>query len=54
MPGHEKTNSVVAAPPSSAGNEPPSTVITGINALRNACPYSTTDSRSPLARAVLT
>ena len=37
MPGHEKTLSVMTAPPTSAGSERPMIVMIGISALRKAC-----------------
>src|SRR5207249_6672963 len=52
-PGHAKTVSVMMAPPSSWPNCRPSTVMTGMQALRNACFTTTRPSASPLARAVL-
>src|SRR4030095_4862815 len=50
---HAKTVWVMMAPPRSWPNCRPSTVITGMHALRNACFTTTRPSASPLARAVL-
>src|SRR4051812_25323983 len=52
-PGHANTVSVMMAPPRSWPNCSPSTVITGMHALRRACLTTTTGSDTPLARAVL-
>src|SRR5262249_16860183 len=52
-PGHAKTVSVTKAPPRSWPNCSPSTVTTGMHALRKACFTTTIRSTRPLARAVL-
>ena len=52
-PGHANTVSVTMAPPRSWPNCSPSTVITGMHALRKACLTTTRHSAMPLARAVL-
>ena len=52
-PGQAKTVSVTTAPPRSWPNCSPSTVMTGMQALRKACLITTSRSARPLARAVL-
>src|SRR5215831_5925585 len=52
-PGQANTVSVMIAPPRSWPNCRPSTVMTGMHALRNACFTTTRASLTPLARAVL-
>ena len=52
-PGQAKTVSVTTAPPRSWPNCSPSTVMTGMQALRKACLTTTIHSATPLARAVL-
>ena len=54
MPGHWKIVSVMTAPLSSSGRLSPTTVISGMSALRKACRMRTTRSPSPFARAVVT
>ncbi len=52
MPGRPNTVSVTIAPPISSAKVRPSTVTTGISALRSAWCSTTRRSDTPLARAV--
>ena len=54
MPGSEKIDSMMIAPPISTGSSSAKIVMIGISALRNVCRKITNRSGSPLARAVRT
>jgi len=54
MPGMTKIVSKITVPAIRPGSATPTTVTTGIIALRNACRYRTVLEPSPLARAVRT
>jgi pimeloyl-ACP methyl ester carboxylesterase len=54
MPGQANTVSVSTAPPTSVGSARPTTVTTGISALRSAWRQTTGPPARPLARAVRT
>ena len=54
MPGRPKIVSMMTVPPRTWASWVPSSVTTGMTALRSPCLRTTTRSRSPFAHAVRT